>query len=56
MGKDMILNGSYLISKKRVEEFRKSLDETRRRYEDRGFKLLFSEPWAPYNFTEIKYR
>lgn len=55
LSRDMILNGSFLVLKGKVEELKRNLDEIQRRHERRGFEILYSGPWAPYNFTKIQY-
>lgn len=50
---EVILNGSFLIDRSRTEAFMHKVYELRLAYP--SFEFLSSGPWAPYNFTRIKY-
>lgn len=48
----LILNASFLIDKEAVDAFSEKVSELREKYS--MLKLLYSGPWAPYNFVYIK--
>lgn len=50
---EMILNGAFLIGNGSIEAFQLKLKELK--LSSPGFEFLSSGPWAPYNFTRIKY-
>lgn len=53
LASDMILNASFLLDKDSLNTLETKLSELKRFYS--GFQFLLSGPWAPYNFTRIKY-
>lgn len=53
LASDMILNASFLLNKDSLKVLETKLSELKRLYS--GFQFLPSGPWAPYNFTRIKY-
>jgi hypothetical protein len=53
LASDMILNASFLLHRNSLESFETQLTEVKRLHS--GFQFLLSGPWAPYNFTRIKY-
>lgn len=50
---DMVLNASFLLDRNRIETFQTKLSELKQFYS--RFEFLISGPWAPYNFTRVKY-
>ncbi len=50
---DMILNSSLLLRKNDVENLQTKVNDLKQTYPE--FEFLPSGPWAPYNFTRIKY-
>ena len=49
----LVLNASFLIEKRLVEKFSKEIERLQEKYADK-LDLLYSGPWAPYNFVHIK--
>jgi len=49
----LILNASFLIEKRLVDEFSVEIERVQEKYADK-LDLLYSGPWAPYNFVYIK--
>ncbi len=49
----MILNAIYLIQAKRIEDFKKKIDQLSREMEPKGFRFEYSGPWPPYNFVKV---
>lgn len=47
----MILNTAFLISRKKLEDFEKEINELNARYKPKGFILKYSGPWPPYHFS-----
>jgi len=50
---DMVLNSAFLINKKRVKEFKSSIEHLKTKYSEEGLNLDHSGPWPPYNFCSI---
>jgi len=50
---DAIMNASFLVDKRREQEFYNKLDELEKKYEKK-LKFLCVGPLPPYNFTEIE--
>jgi hypothetical protein len=48
----LLLNASYLVKKEDVNEFSNKLRNLKEKYS--MLKLLYSGPWAPFNFVYIK--
>jgi len=53
IGESMILNGAFLVQKKKIQDFKIDLEKLEKEYEDKGLKFQFSGPWLPYNFVRI---
>jgi hypothetical protein len=49
---EMVLNGAYLVSSARDDEFRAALAELEAQYADDGVTFQLTGPWPPYNFAE----
>jgi len=49
----MVLNAIYLIQEKKIEDFKKKIDQLSREMEPKGFRFEYSGPWPPYNFAKI---
>lgn len=47
----IVLNGAFLVDRKRVDEFRAAVGEQVRDYQPRGLIFDFTGPWPPYNFV-----
>jgi len=52
---DTVMNASFLVDKKREQEFYDKLEELEKKYEKK-LKFLGVGPLPPYNFTEIEIR
>jgi len=50
---DTVMNGSFLVDKKREQEFYDKLEELEKKYEKK-LKFLGVGPLPPYNFTKIE--
>jgi len=48
----LILNASFLVDKEAADAFSEKVSELQEKYH--MLKLLYSGPWAPYNFVSIK--
>lgn len=48
----LALNASYLVAKENCQDFEKEVAKMQR--ENKNLKFLFSGPWPPYNFIEVK--
>ena len=53
IGDKMILNAAFLIERDKTELFDQKVKELAEMYEGR-LKLVFSGPWPPYNFVNIR--
>ena len=47
----MILNGAYLVERKREDEFAATAAEVASRYAELGISMDVTGPWPPYNFV-----
>jgi len=47
----LVLNGAFLVDRKRLDEFRAAVGEHVRQYQPRGLTFDFTGPWPPYNFV-----
>jgi hypothetical protein len=47
----LVLNGAFLVDRKRLEEFRAALAQREGEYQPRGLVFDFTGPWPPYNFV-----
>lgn len=47
---EIVLNASYLVGKQKMEGFDDTLKKLREKFENEGFTLHRSGPWAPYSF------
>lgn len=52
--KTMVLNAAYLIEKDNVASFTHRVNELRNSYLDKGFEIVVSGPWPPYNFSSVE--
>lgn len=48
----VVLNGALLVRRDREEVLRGTAERRARELEDRGIRVSFSGPWAPYRFVE----
>jgi hypothetical protein len=46
----VILNAAYLIDKKKIDIFRKKIEDVKKMYAKYGLMFHLSGPWAPYSF------
>lgn len=53
IGDKMILNAAFLVARGRSEDFDRKVQEIARRYEGR-LRFLYTGPWPPYNFVNIR--
>lgn len=51
---DMIMNGTFLVNRDKMAQFKKTLETLRREYENQGLKFQHSGPWPPYNFAQMQ--
>lgn len=49
--KRLIMNGSFLVEKDKIEAFSNEIERLRTKYD--SFKVQYSGPWSPYNFIDI---
>lgn len=49
--KRLIMNGSFLVEKDKIEAFSDEVERLRTKYD--SFKVRYSGPWSPYNFVDI---
>ena len=49
----MVLNTSFLIDKKRINECDTLVASLKNKYEQIGFEFAWTGPWPPYNFCSI---
>jgi hypothetical protein len=47
----LVLNGAFLVDRKRLDEFRAAVGAHVRDYQPRGLAFDFTGPWPPYNFV-----
>jgi hypothetical protein len=47
----LVLNGAFLVDRKRLEEFRAAVGSHVRANQPRGLAFDFTGPWPPYNFV-----
>jgi len=47
----LVLNGAFLVDRKRIDEFRSAVGALVRDYQPRGLSFDFTGPWPPYNFV-----
>jgi len=47
----MVLNAIYLITKEKIEDFKKETEELNGKIRAEGFSLEYSGPWPPYDFV-----
>ena len=47
----LVLNGAFLVDRKRLDEFRSAVGAHVREYQPRGLSFDFTGPWPPYNFV-----
>lgn len=50
---EMILNGAYLISKEKVDEFKSKVLNLQKDYLDQGLELELTGPWPAYSFASL---
>jgi len=48
----LALNASYLVAKENCQDFENEVAKMQK--ENKNLKFLFSGPWPPYNFIEVK--
>ncbi len=51
----IILNAAFLISKGSLAEFNKHVESIKSKWSEKKVEVVFTGPWPPYNFTNIKY-
>jgi len=49
---DLLLDANYLVGKGAVGDFREAYEHFKKEHGD--FRYLFSGPWPPYNFVQVK--
>lgn len=47
----LVLNGAFLVDRRRIDEFRASVAASAAQYDARGLTFDFTGPWPPYNFV-----
>ena len=47
----LVLNGAFLVDRKRLDAFRAAVGDHVRDYQPRGLAFDFTGPWPPYNFV-----
>jgi hypothetical protein len=47
----LVLNGAFLVDRKRLDDFRAAVGEQVRANQPRGLTFDFTGPWPPYNFV-----
>jgi hypothetical protein len=47
----LVLNGAFLVDRKRLDEFRVAVGTYVRDYQSKGLTFDFTGPWPPYNFV-----
>jgi hypothetical protein len=47
----LVLNGAFLVDRKRLDDFRAAVGAHVRDYQPRGLAFDFTGPWPPYNFV-----
>lgn len=47
----LVLNGAFLVDRKRLDEFRGAVAAIVQRYQPLGLSVDFTGPWPPYNFS-----
>ena len=47
----LVMNGAFLVDRKRLDEFRAAVGAHVRDYQPRGLSFDFTGPWPPYNFV-----
>jgi hypothetical protein len=47
----LVLNGAFLVDRRRLEEFRHAVGAIVREFQPRGLSFDFTGPWPPYNFV-----
>jgi hypothetical protein len=47
----MLLNGAYLVERRREDELARSVEVLREEWEPLGFVIELTGPWPPYNFV-----
>jgi len=52
-GREMILNGAYLVAEERRTAFQTELGSLQEEYSGFGFSYEMTGPWPPYNFVTI---
>jgi hypothetical protein len=53
IGDRMIMNAAFLVDRERTRDFDEQVSEIARRYEDK-LSFLYTGPWPPYNFVNIR--
>ena len=51
-GREMLLNGAYLVAGDREHDLRDAVRELQKRFGDHGVTYELTGPWPPYNFVE----
>lgn len=47
----MVLNAAFLVSEKKLGDFKKEINKLNMKYRSKGFILRYSGPWPSYNFV-----
>ncbi len=53
IGEKMILNAAFLVEREKASHFEARIQEIARQYAG-GLRFLFTGPWPPYNFVNIR--
>jgi len=51
---DMVLNAAFLINKKKIREFKSTLEHLEGKYQDKGFSFDLTGPWPSYSFCALR--
>jgi hypothetical protein len=56
-GKDepMVLNAAYLVSKEKIDSFKREIEKVKKQMNGTGFYLEYSGPWPAFNFTSYQH-
>lgn len=53
IGDKMIMNAAFLVEREKTKEFDEKISEIARKYENK-LTFLYTGPWPPYNFVNIR--
>jgi len=50
----MVLNGAYLVEKKKIGGFNREISNLQKGFEKKGFQIELSGPWPSYSFVNLE--